>query len=160
MEALFFWIDALSRASKNEDEVNTPARSYLNRKLVAAMIIRTSPISLVQHRTDVPDPCPDNSRAITLLKMIMKKCDVVKLNVAMNKYFGEALHCGVCVEYKRIDDACTFITHISTSKHIVNATRYNGQMSKKVLRFWLDALCESGAVVLPEEKEEVKTLFG
>ncbi|GMR38116.1 hypothetical protein PMAYCL1PPCAC_08311, partial [Pristionchus mayeri] len=74
MEALFFWIDALSRASKNEEEAAAPARDYLNRKLVAGMTIRTLPSCIygpLQHSTGVPDPCPYTWEAIEFLRMKM-----------------------------------------------------------------------------------------
>ncbi|GMR37938.1 hypothetical protein PMAYCL1PPCAC_08133, partial [Pristionchus mayeri] len=160
MDALFFWVDAMSRKNGEKKVVLAPPLSPLNRQLVAGMADPTSPIALLVHCKEPAHPCPDYGNAMVMLATKLRKCDVVKFNEEMNQYFEEALRCGVCVEYKRLRSGNDFVAHAVSDNHIANATANEGQVSQRAIRFWLDALCEAGAAILPAEVEKVERLFG
>lgn len=95
-----------------------------------------------------------------ILDAKLRKCDRKKLNESTSQYFDDTVACGLC-DAERIRSGYEFVEHVAQSEHHISlAMRNDGKASQKALRFWLNALCNADAKILPREQEEVDKLFG
>ncbi|GMS85894.1 hypothetical protein PENTCL1PPCAC_8069, partial [Pristionchus entomophagus] len=166
MDALFFWIDKMTRAGRckiniREQVASAPVRCPLNRLLVAGVVDPNSPIAVLAHCKNVDSPCQDIEHAFSVLKrMFMRIIDSTTLNEEFSLLGSETFYCGMCPKHSLIRNGRELIQHIVFSTHIKHATECGGRVDKKVLLFWLDALYAGTDIIFPREVEAEVLLFG